>query len=146
MGLDTNGIPCDHQEHVLGIDLMVNKTKTHVCGDIKIVDSNDGASHSVDSSELRFRLAIEIPYTPRAKHVLQTLLLDVSGHNYIGSEDLLLGWLRESEGVATRVLENLGADPNNIPTQAHYLHHLFFLLLISKTITDSHKRVLDLIS
>ena len=41
-----------------------------------------------------------------------------SGHNYIGSEHLLLGLLREGEGVAARVLESLGADPNNIRTQA----------------------------
>jgi ATP-dependent Clp protease ATP-binding subunit ClpC len=40
-----------------------------------------------------------------------------SGHNYIGSEHLLLGLLREGEGVAARVLESLGADPNNIRTQ-----------------------------
>ena len=40
-----------------------------------------------------------------------------SGHNYIGSEHLLLGLLREGEGVAARVLENLGADPSNIRTQ-----------------------------
>ncbi|XP_057731161.1 chaperone protein ClpC, chloroplastic-like isoform X7 [Arachis stenosperma] len=39
------------------------------------------------------------------------------GHNYIGSEHLLLGLLREGEGVAARVLENLGADPANILTQ-----------------------------
>lgn len=44
--------------------------------------------------------------------------LQISGHNYIGSEHLLLGLLREGEGVAARVLENLGADPNNIRTQA----------------------------
>jgi ATP-dependent Clp protease ATP-binding subunit ClpA len=41
-----------------------------------------------------------------------------SGHNYVGSEHLLLGLLREGEGVAARVLESLGADPNNIRTQA----------------------------
>jgi hypothetical protein len=39
------------------------------------------------------------------------------GHNYIGTEHLLLGLLREGEGVAARVLENLGADPSNIRTQ-----------------------------
>lgn len=44
--------------------------------------------------------------------------LSFSGHNYIGSEHLLLGLLREGEGVAARVLENLGADPSNIRTQA----------------------------
>ena len=43
--------------------------------------------------------------------------MKISGHNYIGSEHLLLGLLREGEGVAARVLENLGADPSNIRTQ-----------------------------
>lgn len=46
------------------------------------------------------------------------LFSELPGHNYIGSEHLLLGLLREGEGVAARVLENLGADPTNIRTQA----------------------------
>lgn len=40
------------------------------------------------------------------------------GHNYIAPEHLLLGLLREGEGVAARVLENLGVDISNIRTQA----------------------------
>ncbi len=40
-----------------------------------------------------------------------------SGHNYIGTEHILLGLLREGEGVAARVLETLGADPSKIRTQ-----------------------------
>lgn len=47
-----------------------------------------------------------------------------SGHNYIGSEHLLLGLLREGEGVAARVLESLGADPSNIRTQVNYILNL----------------------
>ena len=47
-----------------------------------------------------------------------TFFTALPGHNYIGSEHLLLGLLREGEGVAARVLENLGADPSNIRTQA----------------------------
>ncbi|XP_019160509.1 PREDICTED: ATP-dependent Clp protease ATP-binding subunit ClpA homolog CD4A, chloroplastic-like isoform X1 [Ipomoea nil] len=64
-------------------------------------------------------VAIEIPFTPRAKHVLELSLEESRqlGHNYIGAEHLLLGLLREGEGVAARVLENLGADPANIRTQ-----------------------------
>jgi ATP-dependent Clp protease ATP-binding subunit ClpA len=41
-----------------------------------------------------------------------------AGHNYIGTEHILLGLLREGEGVAARVLETLGADPAKIRTQA----------------------------
>lgn len=44
----------------------------------------------------------------------------IVGHNYIGSEHLLLGLLREGEGVAARVLESLGADPSNIRTQVYF--------------------------
>ncbi|KAL6584369.1 ATP-dependent Clp protease ATP-binding subunit ClpA cd4b, chloroplastic [Orobanche minor] len=64
-------------------------------------------------------VAVEIPFTPRAKRVLELSLEEARqlAHNYIGSEHLLLGLLREGEGVAARVLENLGADPSNIRTQ-----------------------------
>ncbi|KAK3141407.1 hypothetical protein QOZ80_4BG0333490 [Eleusine coracana subsp. coracana] len=64
-------------------------------------------------------VAVEIPFTPRAKRVLELSLEEARqlGHNYIGSEHLLLGLLREGEGVAARVLESLGADSNNIRTQ-----------------------------
>ncbi|CAM8915985.1 unnamed protein product [Rhodiola kirilowii] len=64
-------------------------------------------------------VAVEIPFTPRAKRVLELSLEEARqlGHNYIGSEHLLLGLLREGEGVAARVLENLGADASSIRTQ-----------------------------
>ncbi|PKI37083.1 hypothetical protein CRG98_042517, partial [Punica granatum] len=51
------------------------------------------------------------------EQILLGLIGEGTGHNYIGSEHLLLGLLREGEGVAARVLENLGADPGNIRTQ-----------------------------
>src|ERR1700726_2453663 len=52
------------------------------------------------------------PFTPRAKKVLELSLREALqlGHNYIGTEHLLLGLIREGEGVAARVLENLGVD------------------------------------
>ena len=56
----------------------------------------------------------------------------MTGHNYIGSEHLLLGLLREGEGVAARVLENLGADPSNIRTQARLIQ-CYILLINNKT-------------
>ncbi|CAE6075216.1 unnamed protein product [Arabidopsis arenosa] len=63
--------------------------------------------------------ALEIPFTPRSKRVLELSLEEARqlGHNYIGSEHLLLGLLREGEGIAVRVLEKLGVDPSNIRTQ-----------------------------
>ncbi|MFH1736819.1 MAG: ATP-dependent Clp protease ATP-binding subunit [Actinomycetota bacterium] len=53
-----------------------------------------------------------IPFTPRAKKVLELSLREALqlGHNYIGTEHILLGLIREGEGVAARVLLNLGAD------------------------------------
>jgi len=57
-------------------------------------------------------VAVEIPFTPRAKKVLELSLEEARqlGHNYIGTEHLLLGLIREGEGVAARVLENLALD------------------------------------
>ena len=53
-----------------------------------------------------------IPFTPRAKKVLELSLREALqlGHNYIGTEHILLGLIREGEGVAAQVLVNLGAD------------------------------------
>lgn len=53
-----------------------------------------------------------IPFTPRAKKVLELALREALqlGHNYIGTEHLLLGLVREGEGVAARVLVRAGAD------------------------------------
>ena len=59
-------------------------------------------------------VAVEIPFTPRAKKVLELSWDEARqlGHNYIGTEHLLLGLIREGEGVAAKVLENLGVDLN----------------------------------
>jgi ATP-dependent Clp protease ATP-binding subunit ClpC len=64
-------------------------------------------------------VAVEIPFTPRAKRVLELSLEEARqlGHSYIGTEHLLLGLLREGEGVAARVLEGLGVDLGKIRTQ-----------------------------
>ena len=61
-------------------------------------------------------VAVEIPFTPRAKRVLELSWDEARqlGHNYIGTEHLLLGLIREGEGVAARVLENLGVDLNKV--------------------------------
>jgi ATP-dependent Clp protease ATP-binding subunit ClpC len=57
-----------------------------------------------------------IPFTPRAKKVLELSLREALqlGHNYIGTEHILLGLLREGEGVAAQVLQQLGADLNRV--------------------------------
>ena len=64
-------------------------------------------------------VAVEIPFTPRAKRVLELSLEEARqlGHNYIGTEHLLLGLIREGEGVAARVLENLTIDLTKVRTQ-----------------------------
>jgi ATP-dependent Clp protease ATP-binding subunit ClpC len=58
----------------------------------------------------------EIPFTPRAKKVLELAVDEAQtlGHNYVGTEHLLLGLLREEEGVAARVLENLNIKINDV--------------------------------
>jgi len=59
-------------------------------------------------------VAVEIPFTIRAKKVLELSWDEARqlGHNYIGTEHLLLGLIREGQGVAAKVLENLGVDLN----------------------------------
>jgi len=58
----------------------------------------------------------QAPFTPRSKKVLELALREALqlGHNYIGTEHILLGLVRESEGVAARVLSNLDVDPDKI--------------------------------
>lgn len=63
-------------------------------------------------------VAVEIPFTPRAKKILELAWEEAKqlGHNYIGTEHLLLGLIREPEGVAAKVLETLNADTSKIKT------------------------------
>jgi ATP-dependent Clp protease ATP-binding subunit ClpC len=58
----------------------------------------------------------DIPFTPKAKKVIELAMDEARnlGHNYIGTEHLLLGLIREGEGVASQVLLNLGLDLNRV--------------------------------
>jgi len=58
----------------------------------------------------------EIPFTPRAKRVLEISIDEarVHNHNYVGTEHLLLALIKEGEGVAARVLNDLGADHERV--------------------------------
>jgi ATP-dependent Clp protease ATP-binding subunit ClpC len=66
-----------------------------------------------------------VPFTPRAKKVLELSLREAQqlGHDYIGTEHILLGLIREGEGVAARVLVKLGADLNRVRQQVIQLLH-----------------------
>ena len=66
-----------------------------------------------------------IPFTPRAKKVLELSLRESRqlGHDYIGTEHILLGLIREGEGVAAQVLVKLGADLNRVRQQVIQLLH-----------------------
>src|SRR5436309_7606702 len=66
-----------------------------------------------------------IPITPRAKKVLELSLREALqlGHNYIGTEHILLGLIREGEGVAAQVLVKLGADLDRVRLQVDQLLH-----------------------
>ncbi len=70
-------------------------------------------------------IAGHIPFTPRAKRVLELSLREALqlGHNYIGTEHILLGLVREGEGVAAQVLVELGADLNRVRQQVIGLLH-----------------------
>jgi ATP-dependent Clp protease ATP-binding subunit ClpC len=65
------------------------------------------------------QLSGHIPFTPRAKKVLELSLRESQqlGHEYIGTEHILLGLIREGEGVAAQVLVKLGADLNRVRQQ-----------------------------
>lgn len=64
-------------------------------------------------------VAVEIPFTPRAKRVLELSLEEARqlGHNYIGTEHILLGVLREGDGIASRVLEAMGVNAEKVRSQ-----------------------------
>ena len=64
-----------------------------------------------------------IPFTPRAKKVLELSLREALqlGHNYIGTEHILLGLFREGDGVGVQVLVQLGADPNRVRQEVVHL-------------------------
>jgi Clp amino terminal domain, pathogenicity island component/UvrB/uvrC motif len=66
-----------------------------------------------------------IPFTPRAKKVLELSLREAHqlGHDYIGTEHILLGLIREGEGIAAQVLVRLGADLNRVRQQVIRLLH-----------------------
>jgi Clp amino terminal domain, pathogenicity island component len=66
-----------------------------------------------------------IPFTPRTKKVLELALRESQqlGHNYIGTEHILLGLIREGDGVAAQVLVKLGADLNRVRQQVLQLLH-----------------------
>jgi ATP-dependent Clp protease ATP-binding subunit ClpC len=61
----------------------------------------------------------EVVFTPRAKRVIELAFEEAKtlNHNYIGTEHLLLGLVREGEGVAARVLNNLDVDPQKVRTE-----------------------------
>ena len=61
----------------------------------------------------------QIPFTPPAKKVLELALREALtlGHNYIGTEHILLGLVREDEGMAARILRDFGASPEKIRTE-----------------------------
>ena len=66
-----------------------------------------------------------IPFTPRAKKVLELAQREARalGHDYVGTEHILLGLIREGDGVAAQVLVNMGADLNRVRQQVVQLLH-----------------------
>ena len=90
---------------VLGsLDVTIDEVRAEVT---RIVGEGDSESQG------------QIPFTPRAKKVLEMALREALslGHNYIGTEHVLLGLVRESEGVAARILSDLDVDPERVRTE-----------------------------
>src|ERR687884_22888 len=83
------------------LDITVERVRAQV---VRIV----GSGEEVTSGQ--------IPFTPRAKKVLELALREALslGHNYIGTEHILLGLVRENEGVAARILLDLDADEEKV--------------------------------
>jgi ATP-dependent Clp protease ATP-binding subunit ClpA len=83
------------------LDITVEEARTHVA---RMVGHGDEVTTG------------QIPFTPLAKKVLELSLREALklGHNYIGTEHVLLGLVRETDGVAVRVLVDLGADPQTV--------------------------------
>jgi len=81
-------------------------------------------------------VAVEIPFTPRSKRVLELSLEEsrTLGRDYIGTEHLLLGLIRDGEGVAARVLLNLGVDSTEVRTKV-----IQRLSETTSTLTDSSR-------
>jgi ATP-dependent Clp protease ATP-binding subunit ClpA len=82
-------------------------------------------------------VAVEIPFTPRVQRLLELAAEEAHqlGHNYIGTEHLLLGLIRVEEGVAGRVLENLGVDLAKVRPQV--------MQLLGKTVEPTEAPVGD---
>ncbi|NQT67499.1 MAG: ATP-dependent Clp protease ATP-binding subunit [Actinobacteria bacterium] len=87
-----------------------------------------------------------IPFTPRAKKVLELSLREAlqMGHNYIGTEHILLGLLREGEGVAARVLNSMGTTLDNVKEKVkELLSKQSYYLEQERALSDkSQKKVL----
>src|SRR5438309_1589468 len=83
------------------LDITVERVRAQV---VRIVGSGEGVTYG------------QIPFTPRAKKVLELALREALslGHNYIGTEHILLGLVRENEGVAARILLDFDADSEKI--------------------------------
>jgi Clp amino terminal domain, pathogenicity island component len=83
------------------VDITIERVRGQV---VRIVGSGEEATSG------------QIPFTPRAKQILEMALREALslGHDYIGPEHILLGLVRENDGVAARILLDFGADPETI--------------------------------
>ena len=106
-------------EHLLlGVLRVEEKTAAGVVGTLGVELEKVRAEvvHAVGTCTDRSPAGGSLPLTPRAKRVLEHSLreaLDL-GHNYIGTEHIILGLLREQSGLAVRVLRNLGAEAAHV--------------------------------
>jgi ATP-dependent Clp protease ATP-binding subunit ClpC len=92
------------------LDITAERVRSEV---VRIVGSGEGVTSG------------QIPFTPRARKVLERALHEALnlGHKYIGTEHILLGVIRQADGVAGQVLVNLGADLTRARHQVIQLLH-----------------------
>ncbi len=91
-----------------------------------------------------------IPFTPRAKKVLELSLREAlqMGHNYIGTEHILLGLLREGEGVAAKVLNSMGVNMETVKVKVKEIlnKYPFYSQSDSKSSSKTNKKVLKILN
>jgi ATP-dependent Clp protease ATP-binding subunit ClpC len=123
-GLNHNWIGTEH----LLIALIIENSGVGAKALESLGISLDAARQQVESIIGRGQDSVgdsHIPFTPRAKKVLELSLREALqlGHDYIGTEHILLGLIREGDGVAAQVLVKLGADLNRVRQQVIQLLH-----------------------
>ena len=85
----------------------------------------------------------KLPQTPRAKKVIEYSMEEARnlGHNYVGTEHILLGLLREQEGVAAQVLMNLGLKLEEVREATNIARRIAAIILLQPLLDENYRSV-----